>query len=187
MIELKRREPENDIGIKDYLTEEERKKLVDSLHHAMVWVGVKVPQELELDRTDLQIEMEQFHQTESDLPPEVHSRQGKIELHRLIWRLINENEITEKERLQIEEILELLERKEKVEEESLSRENLTPEQALRLRDEAAGIIRAILELKDLLKDKKQNASRADVAEEHIRHKVNEAKRWTQLMDEIKNG
>ena len=29
----------SDISLKDYLTEEERKKLVASLHHALVWAG----------------------------------------------------------------------------------------------------------------------------------------------------
>ena len=172
-----------DISLKDYLSEEERRRLVASLHHAMVWVGVKEPQELNVDKADLSREIEKFHQTESDLPDEVHAS-GKIELHRLIWRLINEKEITEPERIQIEEIIEILQKKEKSEEEALKEEALSPEKAREIHDEAAGIIRSILDLKDVLK-KKGHAAAPDDATELIRQKVSQAKRWNQLIEEIK--
>ena len=103
--------------INDYLTEAERKKLLASLHHVLVWVGVKEPEVMQIDGNDLKSEMEKFHQTEKDLPPEIHVGQGRVELHNLIWRLINEKEITEKERLQIAELIEILEKKEKIDEE----------------------------------------------------------------------
>ena len=38
--------------INDYLTEEERKKLLASLHHVLVWVGVREPEELQIDGND---------------------------------------------------------------------------------------------------------------------------------------
>jgi len=120
------------------------------------------------------------------MPAEVHSSQGRIELHHLIWRLINELEITEQERLQIEELIDILQKKERIEEDALKEEMLTTKQAIQLHDEAAGIIRAILELKDLLKKKEHMSSSEDVTEELIRRKVSEAKRWNQLMDEIKD-
>lgn len=63
---------------------------------------------------------------------------------------------------------------------------LTTKQAIQLHDEAAGIIRAILELKDLLKKKEHMSSSDDMTEELIRRKVSEAKRWNQFMDEIKD-
>lgn len=179
-----RENSKSDISLKDYLTEEERKKLVASLHHALVWVGEKEPQELIVDKGDLSREIEKFHQRESDLPAEVHAS-GKIELHRLIWRLINEKEITEPERIQIEEIIEILEKKERSEEEALKEEALSPEKARELHDEAAGIIRSILDLKDVLKKKEHAAAPDDATEELIRQKVNQAKRWNQLIEEIK--
>jgi hypothetical protein len=120
------------------------------------------------------------------MPAEVHSSQGRIELHHLIWRLINELEITEQERLQIEELIDILQKKERIEEDALKEEMLTTKQAIQLHDEAAGIIRAILDLKDLLKKKEHMSSSEDVTEELIRRKVSEAKRWNQLMDEIKD-
>ncbi|HOU70023.1 MAG TPA: DUF5788 family protein [Methanothrix sp.] len=184
MSEMKEDKSKSDISLKDYLTEEERRRLVASLHHALVWVGVKEPQELNVDKDDLSREIEKFHQKESDLPPEVHAS-GKIELHRLIWRLINEKEITEPERIQIEEIIEILQKKERSEEEDLKEEALSSEKARALHDEAAGIIRSILDLKDALKKKRHATAPVDVNEELIRQKVSQAKRWNQLIEEIK--
>ena len=173
--------------INDYLTEAERKRLLASLHHVLVWVGVKEPEELQIDGNDLKSEMDKFHQTEKDLPPEIHAEQGRVDLHSFIWRLINEKEITERERLQIAELIEILEKKEKIDEETLKATKLTQKQAIELHDEAARIIRALLDLKDLLKAREHGIETKDVAEDLIRQKVNEAKRWNTLLDKIKNG
>jgi hypothetical protein len=184
MSEIDKKEPQIGRDISDYLTEEERKKLLASLHHALVWVGVKEPEDLQIDRGDLESEMDKFHQTENDLPAEIHAAQGRVELHHLIWRLINEKEITVQERQQIEEMIEILEKKEKTEEEALKVEKLTSKQAIALHDEAAGIIRALLDLKDLLKKREHSIETKDAEEELIRQKVNEAKRWNNLLDQI---
>ncbi len=145
--------PEGDIG--DYLTEEERRKLLASLHRVLVWVGVKEPEECRIERRALQSEMEKFHQTERDLPPEVHPDKCIIDLHHLIWRLLSEKEITDKERVQIEEMIDLLEKKEKGEEEVLLHEKLTHAEARQIYNEAAGVLRSILDLKDLLKKRER--------------------------------
>ncbi len=129
--------------------------------------------------------MEKFHQTEKDLPPEVHVEQGRVELHHLVWRLINEKKITEKERLQIAELIEILEKKEKIDEEYLKASKLTQKQAIELHDEAASIIRTLLDLKDLLNKREQCVETGDAAEDLIRQKVKEAKRWNNLLDKIK--
>jgi len=187
MSDIEKKDPLIDRDINDYLTEEERKKLLASLHHVLVWVGVKEPEELQIDGNDLKSEMDKFHQTEKDLPPEIHVEQARVDLHRLIWRLINEKEITEKERMQITELIEILEKKEKIEEESLKAAKLTLKQAIELHDEAASIIRALLDLKDLLKKREHGIETKDGAEDLIRQKVNEAKRWNKLLDKIKKG
>jgi hypothetical protein len=137
--------------IEDYLTSEERKRLLASLHHTLVWVGVKEPQECEIDRDALVEEMEKYHQTERDLPPEVHADKSVVDLHHLIWRLINEKEITDQERVQIQEMIELLEKKERQEEEMLRDKQLTHEEGKELYNETAGVIRSLIDLKDLLK------------------------------------
>ena len=145
--------------INDYLTEEERKKLQASLHHVLVWVGVKEPEELQINGNDLLIEMEKFHQTEK--------------------------EITEKERLQIAELIDILEKKEKFDEEYLKAAKLTQKQAIEIHDEAASIIRTLLDLKDLLKKREHGIETEDGAEDLIRRKVDDAKRWNKFIDKIK--
>ena len=171
----------------DCLTEEDRKKLVSSLHHALVWVGVKEPDELEIDKGDLSMEMEKYHQTEKDLPPEVHAEQGRVELHRLIWRLINEKEIPETERQQISELIDILERKKRIDEDYLSSRRLSREQAVKLHDEAASIIRSLMDLKDLLRGKGRSAEISGEREELIRKRVDEVKRWNNFMNELKSN
>ena len=119
----------NDISsqeISDYLTHEEREKLLANLHRVLVWVGVKEPEELKIDQTALNEEMEKFHQSREDLPPEIHLDPGTVDLHHIIWRLINEPEITNQERLQIVELIDLLEKKEKQDEDSLKEEEAYP-------------------------------------------------------------
>lgn len=167
----------------DYLTEEERKKLLSSLHHVLVWVGVKEPEGIEIDRFALRGEMEKFHQTEKDLPPEIHVDKGTIDLHHLIWRLINEKEITDQEKLQIEEIIDLLGKKEKKDEDLLREMQLTKKQAEVLYNEAAGVIRALIDLKDLLKKKEHSEETRNL----IHRKVEDTKRWNKFMDSIEKG
>ncbi|OPY53537.1 MAG: hypothetical protein A4E49_01373 [Methanosaeta sp. PtaU1.Bin112] len=171
-------------SIDDYLTEAERTKLLASLHHFLVWVGVTEPEEMQIDSNDLTRELEKHHQTEKDLPPEVHARQGRIELHRLIWRLINEEEITEEERLQIAELIEVLDKKEKSEENDLKTAKLSQKQAIALHDEAASIIRAILDLKDILKKRERGTLTEYGSDELIKRKVDQVKKWNKFMDEV---
>lgn len=140
---------EAEIG--DYLTSEERKRLLASLHRSLVWVGVKEPEECEIDRESLRAEMEKYHQAKGDLPPEVHADKSVVDLHHLIWRLINEKELTDQETIQVQEMIELLEKKEHQEEEMLREKQLTREEAKKLYNETAGVIRALIDLKDILK------------------------------------
>lgn len=176
-------ERESQVGkkIDDLLTDEERRKLLANLHRVLVWVGVKEPEECEIDRKALIFEMEKFHQTEKDLPPELHAEKSKIELHHLIWRLINEKEISEQEQQHIEELINLLEKKERQEEDTLREEKLTHGQAKQLFNETAGVIRALLDLKDLLKRKEHT----DETRNLIQQKVGEAKRWNEFLDKVK--
>jgi hypothetical protein len=140
----------------DYLTEGERKKLLVSLHRILVWVGEKEPEQLQIDRADLESEMGKHHQTSRDLPTEIHSDKGTVDLHEMIWRLIQEKEISEEERVQIEELIDLLEKKERTDEEILRDKRLTEEEARRIYRETAGVIRALLDLREL----KENRERA---------------------------
>ena len=118
-----------------------------------------------------------------DLPPEVHLDKGTVELHRLIWRLINEKEITDEERIQIEELIDLLQKAEQKEEDILKGQRITQAQARRLYEETAGVIRALLTLKDLLKNK----DRSDIKKEAGIEKVEDIRRWNKFIDQIEKN
>ncbi len=183
MSNTKGEEANSRANLDDYLTDEERRKLLSSLHHVLVWVGVKEPEECKIDREALQSEMAKFHQTAEDLPPEVHPDKCTVDLHHLIWRLLNEKEITEEERSQIEEMIDLLTKKEKAEEEVLLHERLTQREAKEIYNEAASVIRSIIDLKDLLRKSEHTKEDKDL----IKRKVDDAKRWNDFMDRVKSA
>ncbi len=166
--------------IEDYLTDEERRKLLVNLHRVLVWVGVKEPAECKINRKDLIYEMDKFHQTKEDLPPEIDAEKSNIELHHLIWRLINEKEITDQEQQQILEIIDLLGKKERDEEDLLQKEKLTHKQAEQVFNETAGVVRALLDLKDLLKRKQHTDETLDL----IQKKVSQTKKWTESFGKV---
>jgi hypothetical protein len=165
----------------DYLTETERKKLLANLHRVLVWVGSKEPETIQIEQGAIDEELEKFHQTVKDLPPEVHPEKGTIEVHHLIWRLINEKEITEDERIQIEELIDLLQKAEQKEENMLMEQRLTQAQARQLYEETSGVIRALVTLKDLLKKMEQT----DAVNESKKEKVEDIRRWNKFIDQIK--
>jgi len=168
-----------DIGA--YLTDEERKCLLSDLHLACAWVGVKIPDNIKVDRDVFSREMEEHGLTEKDQPPEVHIKNGTVDLHALIWTLIHKTELTEKERSEIEELIHVIGSKERYDENLLKEMKLTHGEAKRIHEETTGIIRAILDLKDLLK----NRNKSEAQEEMIRKKVEDARKWQSFMEQMK--
>ena len=162
--------------ISAYLTEEERKCLLSDLHTAMTWVDVKIPEKIMVDRDVLSKEMKEHALTEKDQPSEVHLKNGTVDLRALIWKLIRKKELPEKESAEIEELIHVLESKEDLDENLLKDTKLTHAEAEQIHDEAAGIIRAILDLKDLL----GNKNKSDFQEEMIRKKIEDARKWRSL-------
>jgi len=164
----------------DHLTDAERRKLLANLHHFSVWIGIQIPEELQIDPDVLREQMEKDHMKESDLFPEVHPEKGVIDLRHLVWKLIHEKEISEKERTKIKELIRVLKTKEVEEEEILKQKNLTHEQAKELYEETAGVIRTLLDLKDILTEKKHQEM-----EREIKKKVEDVKKWNEYADEVK--
>ena len=81
------------------------------------------------------------------------------------------------------ELIDLLEKKEKQEEDLLKEGKLTHEQAKQLFIETAGVIRALMDLKDLQKSKMPSIKADDL----IRRKVSETKKWNKFLDKLKKG
>ena len=142
-------------NLDDYISPEEREHLLAGLHRFLVWVGEKIPEEVEVN--------------------------GKsIKLHELIWRCIHKKELSEQERMRLLELVHILETKEKHDEEALHKANLTREEAKRLYDESASLIRAIMDLRECEAGKiKLKESR-----DEIRRKVEDARRWVGFLKNI---
>ena len=170
----------DDLG--DYLTEHERDQLLANLHRTLVWVGVQDPYKLNIDADLLKKEMEKDQMKASDLPPEVHPIKGVLDLRHLIWRLIHEKDLTEKEETEVKELIKVLKAKETREEERLKEEKLTHEEAHLLYEETAAVIRTLMDLKEILEKKEH---KTDVGREIVKKKVNDVKKWSASVDEMK--
>jgi len=163
------------------LTDKERKQMMESLHRSLVWIGVRIPDHLRDGREAIRMEMEKENLSSGGLPPEVHADRGDIELRHLIERLFSEKELTGDERVQVRELIDILRSMELQDEEKLKGSSLTRIQARELYDETAGVIRALVELKDLLKRREHGDEKAEA----IKRRVEDARRWNAFMKQIK--
>ncbi len=142
---MNQEEPKN---LDDYISPEEREHLLNGLHRFLVWVGEKIPDEVEVN--------------------------GKnIKLNELIWRCIHKKEHSEQEKKRFLELVQILETKEKHDEDALRKANLTRDEAKRLYDETASLIRAIMDLRECEAGKVKLKESSD----EIRRTVDDARRW----------
>ena len=138
-----------------YLTDEERRRLVTSLHDVLAWVGVQPPYKLQIDAELLKEEVDKLDLKEN-IPQEINAEKGVIDLRSLIWRLVNEKKLNEKEEAEIKDLINILRSKEYQDEETLKEANLTCQQARQIYDETESIIRSLLDLKEILSHKKSS-------------------------------
>ncbi len=144
-----------ELSLDDYISEEEREHLLAGLHRFLVWVGEKVPEEVEVD--------------------------GKsIKLHELIWRCIHKKQLSEEEKERLSELIQILETKEKHDEDALHKAHLTREEAKRLYEESASLIRAIMDLRECEAGKVKLKESSD----EIRSKVEDARRWIGFLKNV---
>jgi|GEM_PF-289196 len=160
-------------NISCYLTDEERRRLVTSLHDVLAWVGVQPPYKLQIDAELLKEEVDKLDLKEN-IPQEINAEKGVIDLRSLIWRLVNEKKLNEKEEAEIKDLINILRSKEYQDEETLKEANLTCQQARQIYDETESIIRSLLDLKEILSHKKSSEYKSD---EVIKKKVDEVRRW----------
>jgi len=139
----------------DYISPEERERLLFELHRFLVWVGEQIPEEVEVD--------------------------GKtIKLHELIWRCIHKKQFTTQEKKRLMDLVHILEAKEKHDEEMLLKTNLTHDEAKRLYHESAALIRAILDLREC----EAGGIRLKETRSEMRQKIDDAKRWLGFLKNV---
>ena len=148
---MNQQQPELD----DLITPEEREHLLYGLHRFLVWVGEKLPDKVEVDGKD-------------------------IEVNDLIWRCIHKKNFSEQEKQRFMELVRMLETKEKLDEQSLHKASLTREDAKRLYHESAALIRAIMDLRECEAGKVRLIEQ-DI---ETRQKIDDAKRWMGFLKNI---
>jgi hypothetical protein len=144
---------------KELINKRERAKLLNSLHRYVFWVGEKIPEKVEIE--------------------------GKtIKLHEFIWEMVNKPEFSEKDKEHIECYIKLLSRREHEYETYLQTAELTPGNAKKFFNKTAGLLRAIMDLKELEKGPRREEER-HFHERLVKRKVAEAKELISFLDEIK--
>lgn len=139
----------------EYISERERRQLLAALHTRLFWVGEEVPYHIEID--------------------------GKTyHLHEIVWELLMKKKLTDEDRQRIDNYISYLQKKAKEDELELKTERLTRDEAKRLFDEAAGLMRTVMDLKDI----EEGTAKAKAKEFHeifSRERVAEARRWLQFL------
>lgn len=106
------------------ITEWERKQLLAELHARLFWVGEEVPYFVEINGK-------------------------KCKLHERVWDLINRKNISDEDKKQIEKYIAVLKEKERADELELQTKEMTLEEAKKLFNETAGLMRAIMDMREI--------------------------------------
>ncbi len=141
------------------ITESERKKLLAELRTRLFWVGEKIPYFVEINGK-------------------------KCKPHDRVWELINKEKLSEDEKKQIEKCIAVLKKKEKIDELELQTIEMTREEAKTLSDETAGLLRAIMDLKEI----EEGISKKREKEFHemfSTQRTEEIRRWLNFLKEVK--
>jgi hypothetical protein len=142
----------------ELISQEDRNHLLNGLHRYLVWVGEVIPEKITID-------------------------DHEIQLRDLIWKLINEKRLIPNEKKGIRGLIHSLEQKEKLDEEQIENAKLTRAQAEQIHDEAAGLLRAIMDLQDLEEGK---IKKVDFDEVSTRDRVQDARRWVNFVKQMKD-
>ncbi|HUW68316.1 MAG TPA: DUF5788 family protein [Candidatus Nanoarchaeia archaeon] len=148
---------ENNFDMDEYIPQAEREHMLFELHRYLAWVGESIPEMILIDGKDIQ-------------------------LHELVWKLIQKKRLTESEKKCVKWLIHKLENIEQIDEEKIEKAHLTRAQAALIQDEAAGLLRAIIDLRDLEEGK---TSQADLKKLNIADKVEDARRWVKYMKQMR--
>ena len=141
-----------------YLTNEERKQLLAALHSRLFWVGQYIPDIIEIG--------------------------GKnCHLHNYVWELIQKETLTQTEKDSIDRYIEIISKKEEVDEKELENQSLTQKEAKALYHETAGLLRAITDLKEIengtLKENEKTFQ-----EQFANQRIQSAKLWLEFIRNV---
>ncbi|TFH05070.1 MAG: methyl-accepting chemotaxis protein, partial [Methanosarcina sp.] len=100
-----------------------------------------------------------------------------------VWELIQKENLTASEKSSIDKCIDIISAKEQKDEEELEDKPLTQEQAKALYHETAGLLRAIMDLKEIESGAlKESAKRFQ--EQFVNQRVKDAKIWLEFIKNV---
>jgi hypothetical protein len=151
---------EKDTKKEEYIGYEERNKLLWSLRSDFSWAGKKIPENVEIDGQGYRL--------------------------RDLVRELRETEVLDPDKAaEVKALIPKLKERAKADEELLETEKLTKEEAERLYEEAAGLLRAAMELKDRLEEKGGDGSADELKRMLNTQKIVDEKSWQSLIKSLK--
>lgn len=152
-ITIKVNENENP---KKYLTDEERDQLLSALHSRLFWVGQYIPDVIKIE--------------------------GKTcHLHNYVWELIQKETLSQTEKVSIDKYIETISTKEKEDEKKLEKQSITLEEATSLYHETAGLLRAIMDLKEI-EDGSIKENTKHFQEMFANQRIKDARLWLEFLN-----
>jgi hypothetical protein len=145
---------------KEDLSYEERNKLLWSLRSDFAWAGKKIPESVEIDGEEYR-------------------------LRDLVRKLGEAESIDPDEAADIRVLIPKLRARAKADEELLETEELTKAEAEALYEEATGLLRAAMELKDRLEGKGGEGNADELKRMLNTQKLADEKRWQELIKSLK--
>ena len=143
----------------EFITKREHAKLLNSLHKYLFWVGEQIPEKIEIDG-----EM--------------------VHLHEFVWEMVNKPQISDEDKEQINYCISQISKKEEEYEKDLGELDLTQEDAKKLFSQTAGLLRALMDLKELEASPIKKRSRKFHYDAKKR-KIDDAKKLVAFLDKIK--
>ena len=136
------------------LTDDEREKMISTIHSMVFWVGILVPE----------FEMIEDHE---------------IELRETVYRLTTKERLTGEDRVRIESLVESLRNKERALELRLKHDAMTVDSAKALMEEIRGLLKAIDELRYA-----ESVEQAHVGRDEVLSRVEDARRWHRFIQDL---
>ncbi|HUV61142.1 MAG TPA: DUF5788 family protein [Thermoplasmata archaeon] len=137
------------------LTDEERQKLISTIHSMVYWVGVLVPE----------YEMLENH---------------KVELRDIVYRLVTKEHLTDEDKAKMEALITSLKKKEHDLEHTLSHDPMTVQAGKALMAEISGLFKAIDQLRSA-----ESEDDADIGKKDAMSRIDDARRWHTFIKDIK--
>ncbi|MGM0771759.1 MAG: DUF5788 family protein [Halobacteriota archaeon] len=146
------------MGDDQLISKQQLEKLLARLHRQLFWCGERIPDEVEIE--------------------------GKmVPLHDITWELINKPKLSEDDRERIDHCILVLNKKAKSCENYLEKGDMTIDEARDVFDKTAGLLRAIMDLKDI-EELSGPERMKKFREEAEKCKLKDAKSWMKFLGEL---